>query len=265
MSFNRTQPLWRQKTYQLLERWATRNTDRVLVVADAMAEQAISAGIAPPEMFTTVYSGMETSWYDPARFDREAVRAQFGFDSDAIVVGSVARLFPNKGYEQLIPAMHRAIQACPQLRFVWVGDGSSRQAYEDQLEANGIRSAVHLTGLVPPEQVAEILAGVDMLVHASQWEGLPRAIVQALLMSKPVVSFDIDGAPEVVQPGHTGLLVPLNNINLLADSIVKLAGDSALRAGMGQAGRSLCLERFDHELMVDRIEAVYKELANRLL
>jgi len=149
------------------------------------------------------------------------------------------------------------------LRFVWVGDGAQRSEYVTQLERLGIRSRVHLTGLVAPQEVARMLAGMDALVHASQWEGLPRAAVQALLMSKPVISFDIDGAPEVVLPGQTGLLVPLNDTFGLGRAIVELAQDADLRGRMGRAGRELCLRRFDHNRMIEDIEALYKKLADR--
>ena len=108
-----------------------------------------------------------------------------------------------------------------------------------------------------------MLAGMDFLVHASQWEGLPRAAVQALLMERPVISFDIDGAPEVVIPGRTGLLVPLNDIPRLGDAMVTLAQDTDLRRARGQAGRALCLERFDWHKMVAGIEAVYEEALSR--
>jgi len=128
------------------------------------------------------------------------------------------------------------------------------------VDALGLSERVHLTGLVPPERVGEILAGVDVLVHASQWEGLPRAAVQAALMAKPVISFDIDGAPEVVIPGRTGVLVPLNDVALLADAMVHLAGDPDERARLGQAGRKLCRDRFDHVRMVDAIERIYQKV-----
>ncbi len=260
MSFNRTQPWYIRKAYALLERYCGRFTDRLISVADAMSDQSVAAGVAEREKFTTVYSGMRTDWYDPQRFDAEEVRCSWGFGPNDVVVGTVARLFHNKGYEQLIPAMARAVEQCPQLRFVWIGDGSEREQYLAQLRRFGLRDKVYLTGLVEPAQVAEMLTGVDMVVHASQWEGLPRVAVQSLLMERPVISFAIDGAPEVVIPGQTGLLVPLNDIHALADAMVELGQNSELRTQLGQKGRMLCLERFDCQTMVERIEAVYNEL-----
>lgn len=259
-SFNRTQSPPVRWLYASLERYCAEFTDRIVSVADAMSAQAIAAGVAPPEKFTTVYSGTRTEWFDPSRYDRAAVRASWGVSPQDVVAGTVARLFRNKGYEQLIPAMRRAVDACPSLRFVWVGDGAQRAEYEAELSRLGLRDRVHLTGLVPPGQVATMLAGMDLLVHASQWEGLPRAAVQALLMQVPVVSFDIDGAPEVVRPGETGELVPLNDTVGLAAAMIRLAQDAAMRQRYGAAGRLLCLERFDATRMVEQLELIYREV-----
>ena len=260
MSFNRTQRWPARALYRWLERYCARFTDRLISVADAMTTQAVAAGIADPAKFTTIYSGMRTDWFSPQQCDRRAVRQGWGFGDDEVVVGTIARLFRNKGYEQLIPAMAQAARACPELRFVWVGDGAQKPDYERQLHRLGLRSRVHLTGLILPSQVAPTLAGIDILVHASQWEGLPRAAVQALLMERPVISFDIDGAPEVVVPGRTGLLVLLNDTHALAEAIVSLTRDPDRRRAFGRAGRELCLARFDHNLMVEAIERLYQEL-----
>jgi glycosyltransferase involved in cell wall biosynthesis len=159
--------------------------------------------------------------------------------------------------------MAKAAGPLANLRFVWVGDGPQRAGYERQLGQLGIRPLVRLAGLVPPSEVARMLSGMDVLVHASQWEGLPRAAVQALLMAKPVISFEIDGAPEVVLPGKTGMLVPFNDIGALARAIVRLASDADMRNRMGQAGRQRCLELFDHNRMVEAIESLYAKLAER--
>jgi glycosyltransferase involved in cell wall biosynthesis len=260
MSFNRTQS-WPVRTlYRRLEVWCSGFTDRIVSVADAMTRQAIAAGLSPRTGFTTVYSAMATDWFSPQRHDRAAVRREWRVGDEHVVVGAIARLFRNKGYEQLIPAMAEAARSNPRLRYVWIGDGVKRADYEGRLRQLGIRDRVHLAGLVEPREVARLIAGMDLLVHASQWEGLPRAAVQALLMEKPVVSFDIDGAPEVVIPDRTGILVPLNDVPALAAAIVELAGNPTRREALGRAGRSLCLTRFDARAMVERLEGIYGEL-----
>jgi glycosyltransferase involved in cell wall biosynthesis len=257
MSFNRTQSALTRWVFKTAERRCARLTDRIISVADAMTSQCLANGVGRREQYCTIYSGMEVDRYDPSRFDRESVRRAWGLNERDIVVGTIARLFENKGYEQLIAAMPEAVAREASLRFVWIGGGSYRDRYEAELRRTGMADRVVMTGLVPPERIPELLSGMDMLVHASQWEGLPRTVVQAMLMERPAISFDIDGAPEVVIPGRTGELVPLNDVRGLADAIVGLAKDPNRRRRYGKAGRALCLSQFDHRRMVELIEGVY--------
>jgi glycosyltransferase involved in cell wall biosynthesis len=130
-----------------------------------------------------------------------------------------------------------------------------------RLAAAGLLDRVRFTGLVPPRDIRGMLCGFDLLIHASLWEGLPRAVVQALLCEVPAVSFDVDGAPEVVRHGETGFLVPINDTQRLADSVLRLASDAELRRSMGREGRLRCLREFGWRDMVGRIDALYARLA----
>jgi glycosyltransferase involved in cell wall biosynthesis len=98
---------------------------------------------------------------------------------------------------------------------------------------------------------------MDILVHCSLREGLARALPQALLAGKPAVSFDIDGAREVVRPGETGFLLPPRDVPALVDALSQLTINPALRAEQGRAGQSRCREVFRHEYMTERIREVY--------
>jgi glycosyltransferase involved in cell wall biosynthesis len=260
MSFNRTQSWLQRKLFQGVEQHCATFTDHTITVADAMTEQAVAAGLGPREKFTTVYSGIRTEWFDPARVDGRQIRAKWGFGPSDIVVGKIARMFDGKGYEHLIPAMVEAVGREPRLRFVWIGDGPGRSVYENRLRFHGIRDRVQLVGLIRPNDIPRAIAGMDILVHTSEWEGLARTLVQALLMEKPVISFALDGAPEVVLPEKTGELIAYPDRHTLADAMVRLAGDAELRQHYGHAGRQLCLRRFDHRRMVDQIVEVYQRL-----
>jgi glycosyltransferase involved in cell wall biosynthesis len=263
MSFNRTQPALVQMFYRCLERRAARHTSALVTVADAMIEQAVAAGLAPRERFVTIRSGMETDRFAPRAELRDLRRRQWGVADDEIVVGTIARLFKNKGYEEIIAAMPAVVCAGPKVRFVWVGDGVYRKRYEERLEAIGLRERVRMLGLLGPHDLASCINGFDILLHASRWEGLPRAVVQGLLTEVPAVSFDNDGAPEAVIPNRTGLLVPLGDTEGLAKGIVTLARDAELRRALGRQGREHCAVMFDWNRMVARLEVLYAELARR--
>ncbi|MCO6438668.1 MAG: glycosyltransferase family 4 protein [Phycisphaerae bacterium] len=257
MSFNRTQSPLVQRFYRMLEKRAARKTDVFICVADAMRQQAVAAGLGPAEKFITVRSGIETERYMPSEETRRHVRASWGLVEEATVIGTVARLFDNKGYEELIEAMPSIVARHPAARFVWVGDGRNRPVYERRLADLGLRDRVRILGLVRPEEIPGLIAGFDLLVHASRWEGLPRAVVQALLLEVPAVAFDIDGAPEVIREGETGWVVPLGDVSALADAVVRLADNPQRRREFGRRGRSLCLHEFDWRRMVEQLEKAY--------
>ncbi len=260
MSFNRTQPWVTRAAYAAAERYCAKRCHAIVSIADAMTAQARSARIGRPDQYHTIRSGIVVADFDPDRQDPAATRAQWGNRPDEVVVGTVARLFRNKGYEQLIEVIDRAVTAEPKLRFVWIGDGAHRPAYEAELSRRNLRERVTITGLLPPNEMPRVLAAMDILAHTSQWEGLPRAAVQALLMQKPVISLEIDGAPEVVLPGQTGELAELGDIPAFADALVMLARDPDRRRRYGESGRNRCSKEFDHNVMVDRLEQLYLQL-----
>ncbi len=260
MSFNRTQSRITQTTYRCLEKKAARWTTKFVAVADAIVDQAVEAGLGPRERFITIRSGMETDLFLPNADLRRRHRKGWEVGDGDVVVGTIARLFANKGYEEIIAAMPSAIAREPRLRFVWVGDGAYRARYERRLEAMGLRDRVRMLGLVHPDEVASCINGFDIILHASRWEGLPRAVVQGLLTEVPAVSFDNDGAPEVVRSGETGILVRFGDINGLSDALVRLAADADLRRSLGRRGRELCRTAFDWHNMVESLEGLYARL-----
>ncbi len=263
MSFNRTQPAFVWWVYRELERRAARHTTAFVSVADAMTDQAVAARLAPRERFATIRSGMRTDLFNPRSEMRERHRQEWRVAEDEIVVGTIARLFENKGYEQIMEAMPLAVAREPRLKFVWIGDGRNRRRYVHRLEALGLRDRVHLVGLVKPNDVASLINGFDLVLHASRWEGLPRTVVQGMLCEVPAISFDNDGAPEVVIPDETGFLVPFGDTSRLAEAMVTLAEDAKRRKALGKCGRARCLEMFDWQAMVDQLETLYLKLAQR--
>lgn len=266
MSFNRTQSRPAQLLYATAERLCADYCHAIVCVADAMTQQSLDASIGRAEQYSTIRSGMVVATFDPTRHDTTACRRVLlppelrERTKDICIVGTIARLFTDKGYEQLMDVIARAVRRAPHLHFVWIGGGELRDHFETELTLRGLRHRVTFTGLVPPAEIPLVLAGIDLLAHTSQWEGLPRAVVQALLMEKPAVSFAVDGAPEVVIPGVTGELAPLGDTDAFATALVHLAHDPARRLRYGTEGRRRCLTEFDHNVMVDKLDALYHRL-----
>ena len=259
LPFGPSETLLRNRLYTALERWAARRCHAIVGVCDAMAEQALAEGVGRPDQYTTVYSGMDVvRFLDPPR-GRAEVRRELGLEEDAIAFGTVARLFERKGHDDILAVAPGVLRVDPRVRFVFIGDGILRDRLKADADRLGVGHAVVFTGLVPPDRIPELLGAVDAVVHPSLREGLARVLPQALLVGRPVISYDVDGAREVVLP-ETGILLPPRDRDGLAAAILRLAADPTLRAAMGREGRARFADRFRHETMTDQLRSLYLRL-----
>jgi glycosyltransferase involved in cell wall biosynthesis len=247
-------------TYRLAERLAAGWCQRLISVCNAMTTQYLAAGIGSPEQYTTIYSGMDVDRFLNPQQSPAEMRRQLGLEPHHIVFGKVARLFHLKGHNHLIEAAPAVANAIPHARFLLVGDGILREHYQQRINELGLASHFRFTGLVPPEQVSDYIHAMDVVVHTSDWEGLPRVLPQALLAAKPVIAFNIDGAPEVCIPNVTGLLAEHRNIPQLTHAMLQLGSQSELRNRLGLTGRDRCSQIFRHEFMTEQIRGVYRSI-----
>ena len=260
LPFHRFQNAAVNALYVRLERWCARYSDRLITVADAMTEQALAAGVGRPELYRTIYSGLDVETF-LKECDRESVRERYGLGPDDLVVGKVARLSDPKGHEFLFDAFESVAREEPRAKLLLIGDGWRRREYERRVDASGLSGRVIFAGLIPPAEVPAAISAMDVLVHTSLHEGLARVLPQALISGVPVISYDVDGAREVVVDGVTGFLLPPREVDGLSRAILTLLADPGLRRRMGREGRERFTERFDARRMVRRIETTYEELA----
>ena len=258
--FHDYQPWIVNRTWRLIKKICAPMTHHFISVSQIIVNKAIAAGVDKPEKFTTIYSGMELDWFLKANFDGAAVRREFGIPEDALVVGKVARLFPLKGHDELMDAAPEIVRRNPNVRFFLIGDGILLEHLQERARQAGILENFVFAGLIDRERIPEMISAMDVLVHTSLREGLARVLPQALAMGKPCVSFDIDGAPEVVISDKTGYLVQANDSEGLAEAISRLLDDADLRKQMGEAGRKLVDPMFRAETMVEQISDVYQML-----
>lgn len=251
---------WRNLLYIKSERFAARRCHAIVTVCDAMRDQALAAGVGHRELFTTVYSGMETERFLSPSVSRGDIRARLNIAESDFIIGTVARLAELKGHDDLLDAIGSMMRNKPDWKMLWVGDGWWRDRLLGRVRELGLDKQVITTGLVPPEEVPALMRAMDVLVHPSYREGLPRTVPQALLSSVPVVVYDLDGAPEVCINGETGRLVPAGDHNALRDAITWMADHPGERAALAERGRELCRDRFSVQRMIDDLQAVYERV-----
>ena len=261
LSFHPYQRPALNRFYIAMERAAARWTDHFVTVADAMTEQSRAAGIGLDRPYTTAYSAIDEEAFTRAIPEREraAFRRQYEIPEDAVVLVTVARLFMLKGHEFIIESARTLAPKHDKVVWLFVGNGNLADRYKGQIERLGLSDRFRFTGLLEPGQIPLAIQASDVLVHCSLREGLARTLPQAMLCSRPVISFDVDGAREVVTP-DTGRLIRPKDIPQLTEACEELIQDPSLRARLGRNGLASVKKRFAPETMVDTIERVYGEV-----
>lgn len=263
LAFHPYQSRWLNQFYIAVEKSAAKRTDFFISVADAMTEQALAAGIGQREKYVTAYSAIEEDdFLKPLpEEDKKSFRMKYGISQDAVVLITIARLFMLKGHEYIIESARQLSKQFDNAVWLFVGDGNLADHFKEQVKRLGLADKIKFAGLLPTGQIPLAIQSSDILVHCSLREGLARALPQAMLCARPVVSFDVDGAKEVVNES-TGRLIQPENIEQLTKACAELIGDKELREKLGRAGRNLVKDKFAPETMVDAIESVYKKLTD---
>ena len=235
--------------------------DRVeaVIAISRQIEQSLIAGGVSENNVRTVYSGIDLS-EKPLTQDDQAIRRMIGVTNEAVLLGTVANLFPRKGYEVMLRALPAIARAVPSVQYVIVG--SDDRNYADRLKRLAqelkIADRVHIVGFQDPVQ--PFLASFDLYVHPALMEGFGIAVVEAMAMGKAIVATTTGGLPEVVAQEETGLLVPPGDAEELAAAVEALLKDRARREQMGVSGKARARERFSLEASVANMEQLYGEV-----
>ncbi len=252
------------KFYIAIERSTAKRTDFFISVADAMTAQATAVGMGAPERYVTAYSAIEEDdFLEPISQQRRGdFRRKHGIDEDAVVLVTIARLFMLKGHEYIVESARQLARRFDKCVWLFVGNGNLSDVLKEQARRFGVADRIKFTGLLPPSEIPLAIQSSDILVHCSLREGLARALPQAMLCGKPAISFDVDGAREVVNE-NTGRLIEPKNVEQLTRACAELIADRDLRQRLGEQGRQSVKKQFAPETMVDTIEEVYRKLLGK--
>jgi glycosyltransferase involved in cell wall biosynthesis len=241
-------------------RWAMQEADGILVISQFVGRSVIAAGF-PPEKVYCVHNGVDPKiWHDDT--DRNLVREEFDLSSEAPLLVSISRLDPQKGHKLLLQALALVRNQVPAIKLLIVGGeapevgdsyGSVLQRLTHELDLD---EQVIFTG--PRSDVQHILAASDLFALPADGEGFGLSFAEAMAMKRPVVGLDNGGTPEVVEHGKSGLLSPAGDAQQLAEHILALVDDPALRKRMGEYGRMRVEQYFNPQRMARDVEQVYQ-------
>ena len=252
------------KFYIAIEKSTAKRTDFFVTVADAMTEQATAVGIGSPERYVTAYSAIEEDdFLTPiSQEHRSNFRRKHGIAEDAVVLVSIARLFMLKGHEYIVESARELSKRFEKCVWLFVGNGNLSERLREQARQLGLADRIKFAGLLPPSEIPLAIQSSDILVHCSLREGLARALPQGMLCGRPVISFDVDGAREVVTE-NTGRLIEPKNVEQLTKACSELIEDKDLRERLGRQAMESVKKKFAPDTMVDTIEDVYRKLLGK--
>ena len=245
--------------YVLIERLAARMTDLIMVDTESVREDGLRHRIVDdPGKLLTVPMGIDLNKFSPSVQRPVHLRESLGVAPDALIVGTVARLVPDKGLVCFIRMAARILASRPDVHFLVVGEGPLRDELERLADTLGIRPSVQFTG--HRTDVPALIEIMDVFVLPTLREGFGVVFAEAMAMGKPTVGSRIGPVAEVVEDGVTGYLVDPEDAEQFARRTLELLGDDGKRRAFGKAGRQRVEKLFTAERMCETIEQHYRRL-----
>ena len=246
-----------EKGYHLLaERWTSRQADAITVNAAPLKDFAVQRIGLPEEKIHLISNGIDVS-RAPDTALVETYRKQWA-GPGRLLIGAVGRLHRQKGMDVLLEAAAHIVKAHPNAHFLIAGDGPERARLEAQAARLGIQASVTFCGWVKGS--LEFISLLDIFALPSRWEGMPNAVMEAMLMGKPVIASRVSGVPELIQHETDGMIVRSEDVGALSQVLSRLINDAAFRAELGRAARQKISSQFDLKTMVTAYETLYQSL-----
>jgi glycosyltransferase involved in cell wall biosynthesis len=251
---------WRLKL-RLFDRTTSIFANKALACSEAVRHFYENEIYYPAAKLEVIYNSVNIDRFQDLPGRCEA-RDLLGLPQDASILICIASLEEQKGHRYLIQAMPRVQAAFPQAQLLLVGDGSLRQTLQKYVADKGLGPTVHFMGR--RNDIPTLLAAGDLFVLPSLWEGLGLVLAEAGATGLPAVATHVDGIPEIIRDGVTGLLVPPANSELLAEAIIAVLHDRPRRLKMGKQARALVKEQFSMNKVADRMEGLYLSLLSKV-
>lgn len=244
--------------YEALDRRFLRYVDHVVAVSAGQQEKILSCGV-PRDNISVIHNAINLE--EISHPPEQSLRQQLGLPDDALIVASAGRLSPEKNYGTMIDVARRVTALNNKVYFVIFGEGFLRPELEDRIESSGLTGHFLLPGFRTDLQ--SVLYDIDMFMLPSLTEGLPNVALEAFAVKKPIIATRVGGTPEVVQDRVSGFLTSPDNSSSMAESVLRLADDTALRGNMGLAGYCHVAEYFGFEAQTRKYEELYGAVYNR--
>lgn len=237
------------------------SNDAIVAISQDARDEMVKWNHIPSDKLRVIYNGIDIAKYSANNNGFLEMKRALQLDSAAYIIGTVARLSPEKDQYTLIEAFAEITKKIDGVHLAIVGDGPLRNELEVLSRRLGISNQVHFLGF--RKDVADILKLFDVFVLSSLMEGVSLTLLEAMAVAKPVVATDVGGNPEVIVDGVTGFLVPSKDPKKLTNAIIALHNNREFAHKMGEAGRKRVEGRFSSDRMIKEYENLYEECLAR--
>ncbi len=229
----------------------------MIVPSQALKNEIVASGYIEPDSVEVIPIGIpDAADLSDHKIAREHLLSEFGLPSDSIIAVTVGRYVEHKGHRYLIAAAKEIVRKLPAIRFLFLGDGPLESDLKRQIESAGLENYFLLAGM--RSDVAELLPGVDLMIHPSIQEPFGIAVLEGMRAGLPVVASRIGGIPEVVAEGVTAILCEAADPFRLASAVLEAGMNRSQMSSMGKAGRQRWSESFRYEHMIERVEESFR-------
>ncbi len=250
--------------YKGIEKFASIFCNKIVSVTHTIVDEMVQDKIAPREKFVVIRSGFNIENFKNFNSaDNYNLKNKFGLTDDDIVIGKIARLSVIKGHIYLLQAFEKVCRQIPNVKLLFVGNGENKNELLKFIDKKRLTDKIIFTGLIPTKEMPSVISLIDIVVHTSLLEGLPRVFTQSMLMGKPVISFDLDGAHEVIENGKNGYLIEPLNIEMLTEKIIDLASNISKARNFGSYAKNNIKDDFSIDAMVENNHNLYQELLKK--
>ncbi|MHC4570459.1 MAG: glycosyltransferase family 4 protein [Planctomycetota bacterium] len=246
-------PFW-LKFYQQIDRQVVRFHDHIHVGSMFLRKELGHKKI-PLERITTIHYSLNRKNLASYSYDIDYLRKRYRLNSHYKLIATVARLSREKGHKFLLQAAQEVVREVPNVKFLIVGEGPIREELENYCAELGISEHIIFTGFCP--NVVEILHSIDIMVLPSLTESFPHVILEAMSVGKPVIATDVGGVSEMIRHGETGLLIKPSDSEAMAESIILLLRNQAMRNKMGQNAQKRIELEFTLEHYIKQMQDLY--------
>jgi glycosyltransferase involved in cell wall biosynthesis len=245
--------------YRRLDLSLIRRFDHLIAVSHATKREMVAAGM-PADLVSVIHNGIDTDAWSPKRVSA-TFREELGLARAFPVIGYVGRIMPEKDLETWLRAAALVSEKYPRARFVLVGEGKNDGTLGDLKRlANELGIADRTSFLGYRSDLIPVYGAFDLFLLTSRREGLPNSILEAMALGVPVVTTDVAGTKELVLDGETGYVLPQADARGIAQALIGLTENSAVRTRMSQAGRARIEREFSFFNRLRRVETLYETL-----